>query len=750
MADQDVRVLNNQVDNVESNNTASYATDVESSGETVITLPLNNELIDYASYNYIFTLACLTDTELADPDNTYRKRDPKITILRSGGGANSVYIKAEEEVGRIEYFIDNVEIDSIIVPNKKTKQTNATRISFQVTEPYSIGLFTQTLQRAAKDASASPNSLDGDRKSYLDAPFLLTLEFKGYDDNGKYIQKENLKRLIPIKFMNVTFTATESGCVYDCSCIPWNDQATLDQAQTINSDIKLIGSSVKELCQTSAYSISTAFNSREQFRRKQKEVSTANEYVIAFVKDPNDKLVSESDAQDNEGTSTAINERALSAKRLNELWKNSIHEKLSMEGTFEEELQSLYGIIIERSKLGEKIRSIANERKTNNRIGRSKMVDSFLDGTKKPFGRPRFTEIDGSPGQFARDKIQITDELQLFTFKAGTTIQDMIEEIILLSEYGRYIAKATPDAYGMIPWYKVETEVYNLVDPDQDTLSGTSAKIFVYKVVPYRTHLSRYAPPSESTSISELKRQCVKHYNYIYTGKNEDILDFDIQYNKAFFNAITPGGGIYKGGVKDELANARAGNNRSTPAVLNKGENSNYSASGHTSQIPTNRSNTGQIGGGPNDKVANTIARDFNDSLLNSTVDLVNIRMTIWGDPYYLTDSAYGNYRAIPSKEYINLNEDGTMNHLDGEVDILINFRSPVDYPLDHGFVDFTKGDMVTVGGFSGVYQVTGVLNKFSQGVFTQELRCIRRRNQPDVDTVTPAPEKSKLQSSVN
>ncbi len=44
-----------------------------------------NPLEQFASFNYVFTLGCLSEFELAFPDLTYRRRDPGIVILRSGG-----------------------------------------------------------------------------------------------------------------------------------------------------------------------------------------------------------------------------------------------------------------------------------------------------------------------------------------------------------------------------------------------------------------------------------------------------------------------------------------------------------------------------------------------------------------------------------------------------------------------------------------------------------------------------------------
>ena len=131
--------------------------------------PLPNDLRDFASYNYRWTLGCLNNYEINFPDKTYRKRDPSVVILSSGGNAGNGGATAYESKGKVEYYIDNVDINSIITPTGKTKQTNAVTIDFEVMEPYSMGLFLQALQVAA---------LRSGHKNYLEAPYCLSVDFK--------------------------------------------------------------------------------------------------------------------------------------------------------------------------------------------------------------------------------------------------------------------------------------------------------------------------------------------------------------------------------------------------------------------------------------------------------------------------------------------------------------------------------------------------------------------------------------------
>jgi hypothetical protein len=60
--------------------------------------------------------------------------------------------------GAPEYYINNFEVDTIHVPDSQVGSTSATRFQFQVFEPYSMGIFYQSMQLAAIKAKY-PNIL---------------------------------------------------------------------------------------------------------------------------------------------------------------------------------------------------------------------------------------------------------------------------------------------------------------------------------------------------------------------------------------------------------------------------------------------------------------------------------------------------------------------------------------------------------------------------------------------------------------
>ena len=706
--------------------------------------PFPNELRDFASYNYVIGLGVLNTYEVNFPDATYRKRDPNIMITRSGGGlgkgkATTIY----ETAGQIEYYIDNLETNAIIGNNTKTKQTNAVSMDFQVTEPYSMGMFLQTLQVAAVQA---------EYKNYLEAPFCITLEFKGWDDNGNYVSKPNLRRIFPIKLVNVDFSVTEGGSVYNVRAIPWHEQGLADQVQSSKTDITITGRTVSELLQSGAKSLMSTFNEYEQKKLEDDQVKAVDEYIITFPTEratAKEQLLGQDTEEGKATTNPELNSgegetRAITDEEKLKLYQSITgNEDSNVPADFDAELSKLLGIVVKRSGIGEAVRENAEKPENVNDIGQSELVESYLNGGKQPFGRPKFveetTQTGGPPdrnrtigtGIFKRGNVTISNKGRDLTFKSGTKIQDIIEEVIILSDYGRKIADAEPDENGFVPWFRIEVDVYDITNYEQMDLTGKFPKLYVYRVVPYKAHINRYMPPSKaSPGIVKLQKQACKIYDYIYTGKNDDVIEFNLEFDKAFFTAILPFGGKNKAGVKTQKEDSPGPPPGHPEYNQRSGDTDNMSGSGNTTTVDSANSPSGK--GGMTEATKESIARDFNNALMNSEVDLVTANMTIWGDPYYITDSGMGNYNA-PETDFINITEDGTMDYQSSEVDVLVNFRTPLDYNQD-GTMDFPGSGTKPVGAFSGLYQVIFCMSSLSGGVFNQQLKLIRRRNQPGQD----------------
>jgi hypothetical protein len=219
----------------------------------------------------------------------------------------------------------------------------------------------------------------------------------------------------------------------------------------------------------------------------------------------------------------------------------------------------------------------------------------------------------------------------------------------------------------------------------------------------------------------------MRRYDYIYTGKNDDVLNFDINFNAAFYNSILGDYGQLGKSQKLGAANSTVAPSDAPKHGQADGSQSTVPGAGIAPAKLSTGVNTGGSGSGATNHPENMVARSFNDSLVNSTTDLVTVDLQIWGDPFYIADSGMGNYDA-PTLGF-NVTADNSMEYQNGEVDVELYFRTPIDYGED-GNMKFPAAGGKAIGSFSGLYQVTTVKNNFNANKFTQTLSLIRRRNQ--------------------
>jgi len=678
-----------------------------------------NELRKYSSVNYVFTLACLTPSEINNPDLTYRKNPPAVQILRSGGGAQGKALTAyETSTKQIEYFIDDVEIESIIVPTTATRVSNATTINFKVHEPYSMGLFLQSLQVAAKTALGSGSS-------YNRACFALVVEFMGYDDNGTLSKSDRTRRVYPFKIVNAEFEVSDGGSVYTVSGVPWNEQAQSSTVQTVAVDTQIIGSTVVEMLQKGPQSLTAVLNKRILEKQQAKTVVSPDEYIIIFPKDLSAPI---SPDLNSAPTGEAGATKETDAEFYQRITGLSAEERVNaLEDRASSVRNRFVNVETSNNNVSANIKKLVEDENTINNIGKAKFADSIRDGGEVPFGVEKFSYSEET-GVFEQEDIRASQNYRAFTFPQGTTIEKIIEEIIITSSYGQEAATTKiDDKTGNIPWFRIQTQTY--IVPNAETLrrSGEHPKVYVYMVVPYSVHSSAFRGVNTASSgIKDRKILATKEYNYIYTGQNEDILDFKIEINNAFYSSIASGGVDGSADVKTAAKNSAA---TSTPEtyVPNQGQEGVSSDSGSRRSAEDHRTPTGNEGGGANDNVAISVARQFNEAIINSNADLLTMELTVLGDPYYMADTGVGNYNA-PRGETPGVTSDGTMDYQSNEVDVVVNFRTPIDYRED-GTLEFPQ-DSVPVKAFSGLYRVLVVKSSFSGGKFEQVLEMVRRPNQ--------------------
>jgi len=699
-----------------------------------------NELRGYATFNSIVTLSCLTPSEINFPDQSYRRSPPSVTVLRSGGGAgNKARTAYETADAQIEYFIDNIEIDSVIVPTNKTRTSNANVISFEVHEPYSMGLFLQTLQVAARNAGHA---------NYNRAPYMLSIEFIGYDDKGNPVPNSKTVRHLPIKISNVEFDVTAGGSRYTVKAYAWNEQAQSNTVQTVNVETKITGNNLVELLQKGPDSLTGIINKRNRERAEKNESFTKDEYIIIFPTELVSGLGLANVASGGQESGATATPEEIYTRITGIPSSEADPEEIER---VNEVAAPYINLQASDNNISAAVRALVADDATINSIGKANVARSMAEGGSVPFGVPAFTQKENDDGTifFDNGRIQISNEFRTFQFPQGTNIEKIIEELVILSTYGQQAAtQREEDNNGNIPWFRVQTQCYIVPDAEMLRKTGENPKVYVYMIVPYSVHSSVFQSPTRpSVGVEERKLVAAKEYNYIYTGQNEDIIDFEITINNAFYSSIAPDGGLANASVVQQQNSGTNDSGQNSGYVANEGADATSVPSGTNAARESNEANgSAQEGGGDYSNTAIQVARQFNEAIVNSDVDLLSMELTILGDPYYIADSGVGNYSSPSAGS--GTTEDGTIDHQRGEVDIVLNFRTPIDYSQSKGTMIF-PGDTVPVKAFSGLYRVNLVKNRIEGNKFSQILSVVRRPNQEaEVGQPGTAGDGSALQSA--
>lgn len=683
---------------------------------------LGNQLRSYSSYNYIITLGILNSEEYNFPKKTLGQKGLSKIILRSGGGEYEKRITTAEEDtlgGHAEYFIDDLELDVVIAPSQNTGIGVGTNISFTVMEPYSMGKFLETLKLAAEELGYS---------NFSKVPFCLRIDFTGYDEYGRVVENNKVaSRYFPIMINNIGFDVGASGSTYDVSAVIYNDVAHEDGVNSIKTDISSAGSIVHEALENSINSVTRNINEHIETLENEKKISGYDRYVIIFPKDKT-------------GLTRALESQGVTEPRVNEV--DPADEERKRLGLAEKpKLDDPDTVTVSKNPFGtadpkiyKAIKKWASNKNNINELGLSPLaVDTNQGkGAKHPDAATVYDSENQVNNRSANEASPPQKSAQ-FQYKQGTKVTEIIEDILLSSQYAQNSLEEDRKD-GTKKWFKIETQVYIETDEKVEKSIGRPRMTYVYSVIPYFPDESIIVSSTEAPkAIKEKRAKALKEYDYIYTGKNEDILDFNINFNNAFFQLVMsdlnagntkPGNSTKGTEEKEEPAlteNSSETNNEQGPSVGLDSRLSRVIPKGTTLS--------------PEQEVKRRLAEQFHDRLINSEVDMITADLEIWGDPFYIPLDTGNNKE---EKAGIASTQKGSIDPSNREIICAINFLTPLDYPATRGMFVMNFPELVRP--FSGLFRVLAVTNNFSNGRFTQKLKLVRYTNQTDKETGTQGP----------
>jgi hypothetical protein len=681
--------------------------------------PLRNILSNYASVNYNWTLSVLSPFAVNFPNESYKKGDLGRVIFKSGSAdpENRVSLPAYASSslssipdynpdGKFDFYVDNIKIAGVIGLDELTKNTNSTTMSFTVFEPYSMGLFFQSLQMAAAQEGY---------ENWVVMPMLLTLEFKGhYSPDDHFKEKVVTVRHFPIKITNIELKVTDRGSQYECTAVAWNEAAYSEEISSIKTDMNLQGSTVQEMLQTGIHSLQRTINDILLEQAIKNKIPTPDKVIILFPLDTS--TIKEDNSTDDSSRPTGA----------------TVSSTDRQAGVFK--------------KLGLELASDGYnyEQKSGvNAIGKANM--GFTDRRKVEaiFGKDNVV-WDKDQKVFTRGALKIDSEKGQAHFKQGTQISTILNEVISSSLYGIEALRPENIKNGQIEWYKISTQYYLLDTNANMKTTGRMPTVTVFRVVPYRVNKSFFMLSGNKPYLEKP----LKEYDYQYTGKNTEILDFQVRFAATFYTATTSDAGVSNEDAKQRDENATVATPITTIHVeggkvtnfRRRADGTLYDATeeykqGKHGDVQVGSAATKLLvmpsdielkknGGGvmPQDS-GNLVVQQFQKAI-NQSGDMITVSMKILGDPFYLGDSGIGNYTAQGTTND-DVTSDGTINYERSMVFITINFRNPTD--INGHLYDFPGPKAIPV--ISGLYKVNTLESTFDRGMFVQTLDLSRIPN---------------------
>lgn len=722
---------------------APSSTQVNESQSSGTFSPVPNVLKGYASYNPILSLM-VTNTANYNNMVITQKFFPQNwdTICKSGGVGPT---KAQGFMGgSTKYFsrdlyIETASITTIVGMSQDNRGSNATEIEFTIVEPLGMDLIEQLYDYCTVGLGES---------NYCQIPYLLKIEFKGFKDDGTNEIVPNATKFIPIHLVSMEIKVNNLGAVYKISAVAFNELGVTEQYGRIPAPLQL----GTELALAQAVGIDAA-------TQQQINNSVISQSLATTIANKANVATSTGSAGiapiGNGGVLHEITDAFVGVL-------NSVQQTLFKNGTIA--IPDQYSITY--SDIPYKSGSI--------NVGQYLFLDTStlagenvpIVGKDVPMGQPAVTEaqyidvtvagknmlkytVDTTTGETGSGAITYTNS-HLITFNSGSSILDCLNTLIInsnyivaqINQYNGFVANINKTAQSLnlqagspIPpslqsqldtLHNTPLNWFIIVPTVQvgkyDSKRGTYARNINYNIQPYKIYNARSVSSPNGNPVSD--NRVVKEYDYIFTGKNTEILSFDLNFNNAFltyaqFNHNTKVQGT-GGGMPAYSSQSLPQNSLQTvSSTISNGQ----------MKKPVAASNKNAIGVGaitPERNQAADIA-----ATIYAVGEQIQLDLSIYGDPDYIRqDGIFINPNT--SDAFISSTANSTVSGIlfnSGEVYANVNFKIPQDINLNTGLLDLAfKGDATNYrrNVFSGQYRVITVTNKFDKALFTQQLNLIR------------------------
>ena len=511
--------------------------------------------------------------------------------------------------------------------------------------------------------------------SYQNASYVLKMEFLGYSDKTDLGSAEEIPRstrYFPIKITGMEISVDQRGTRYKVTAIPFNE-AGFGMPSNLKKAVKISGEKVKDILKDLAKNIN-------------KQTVQADD-----------------DARGGPSPGHDVYSISFDGKAGQAIGEAKVSEFLKDNSTY--------------------------------KFPDLKKVEKPTAYQQKPTPSPEQNASD--PNSYKPTYIKdVTAQ-----FAEGKNITECIAAIIRDSKFGRQLIEdlahnfnAVVDQYGRVDYFLIKLEVTNQTINNPDTkrpYQNFNFVVAMHKIMHNRIPLFG----NQQVNAKQLEQLALREYNYIYTGKNVDILNFKLNFNSLYFEAIPAALGKSYGPAARDVAGY---NNKPEPKLGGDPDTSYKEGSTNLAlEVPRHKDNRltsvdKDSGGQRQSDPYATLAKGMHRAIVDSKASMLDGDLEILGDPFFIVTGGIGNYNAGSGP----VSDEGSANQNYGEIMIMIKFRNPIDINnLEQG--GLFRFDPALVP-FSGVYRVIEAKSSFKDGLFKQTLKILRVPGQGDAAT-TPS-----------
>ncbi len=649
---------------------------------------ISNPLHEYSTYTYGITLYILTKEDFLNLQRADAGQldgwAPTYALISSGG----THKQDRASMFTDDFYFDNLKMTTVIGMNSRTRGTNAIEIGFTVIEPYGLTLLDRIIDAATSEEIKCDN--------YQDQPYLLEINFFGSKELGDLDTPiPGLTKRIPIKIINLKIKTGVKGSEYAIQAIPYNHSALTETVNKTPVNFEVVAGTVEEFFKNE---LSSDFAQQMEDKKAAKErQETAKQYENSEYVDPSAVAAVRSSEKDKATIKATYQANsypgAINAWFKNNVDTNKIKVADSVEFVFDKEIAQSRIVLPSKTDY------------TRTEMTSAKKLSSAIQGNDQA--------VSGATPQSGLNKNK-----QTFNINAGTSIIDVINMVLRNSEYIRdQVVDPLVDNKVVFPEGKV-INFYKIIPQillkDFDTSRNVYGKLIRYHVKKFTYFNTKhpnlpYAKPENA----------IKEYNYIYTGKNIDVIDFNIDFDTAFYTTV-----VVDRKNAEKTNSAQGADDPKENDINKRPYGGNRKSIARNKHVPI--SNDLSVAATGSNTTETTLAASVVKSIYSeSRGDMLNLKLKILGDPHFIKqDDLYVNPGQTNYPDNKVMVNDGTIAMDNSEIFCNVHFKTPVDMDESTGL---TREDGNYVESkFSGLYKILKVDNEFSRGQFVQYLECVR------------------------